>query len=268
LSTESAPGSARPRVSTVGKLRDLLVLFTPQSQTWGLTELSQELGWDMATTHRLANALVDIELLARLDGESSYQLGPLALELGSVYLSMRPRRKAVVGAMETLVRDTGLTTQIGILAGDAVSIVESRESDSPLRAAALLGERLPLHATAVGKAVLAELAEDSVTALLPAKLEKFTPHTITDRSALLEELAAIRQGGLARAESELSEGLCALAVGLPAGSYSADIASLTCAGPAPSIVPESWAKAESTLRELRGRYSSLAGAAAAAGEDS
>ena len=75
MSKGTARGAARPRVSTVVKLRDLLLLFSAQKQIWGLTELAEELDWDTATTHRLANALVEIELLARLDGESSYQLG-------------------------------------------------------------------------------------------------------------------------------------------------------------------------------------------------
>ncbi len=254
LTTKQARGSARPRVSTIGKVRDLLVLFTPQRQTWGLSELAHELDWDTATTHRLANALVEIDLLARLDGESSYQLGPLTLELGSVYMSMRPNHQEILDATEALVRDTGLTTQIGILAGRAVSIIHSRESDSPLRAAALLGERLPLHATAVGKAVLAQLDDEAVVELLPAKLKQFTKQTIVERSALLEQLAEVREDGLARVDNELSEGLCALAVPLPAGSYSTDNASVTCAGPPPSIVPESWEAAEVTLRALGERY--------------
>lgn len=254
----SARGVARPRVSTVGKLRDLLVLFTPQRQTWGLAELAKELDWDTATTHRLANALVEIELLARRDGESSYQLGPLALELGSVYLSMRPQREQIVQAMDGLVRETGLTAQIGILAGDRAAIVESRESDSPLRAAALLGERLPLHATAVGKAILAQLADEAIAELLPARLERFTERTIVERGALLEQLRATREDGLARVDNELSEGLCALAVALPAGSYSTEISGLTCAGPPPSISPGSWDEAEATLRELGARYGAAA----------
>lgn len=249
-----ARGVSRPRVSTVAKLRDLLVLFTPQRQTWVLSELAEELDWDVATTHRLANALVEIELLTRRDGESSYQLGPLALELGSVYLSMRPEREQIIAAMEGLARDTGLTAQIGILAGDRVSIVESHESDSPLRAAALLGERLPLHATAVGKALLAQLTDEQVAELLPAELERFTEHTITDREALLVQLGKIREDGVARVDNELSEGLCALAVALPAGSYGPEVSSLTCAGPPPSILPDSWRDAEETLRIVASRH--------------
>lgn len=254
VTTKQARGAARPRVSTIGKVRDLLVLFTPRHPTWGLSELAQELDWDMATTHRLANALVEIEMLTRVDGESSYQLGPLTLELGSVYMSMRPRHQEIVVAMETLVRETALTTQIGVLAGATVSIVHSRESDSPLRAAALLGERLPLHATAVGKAILSQFGDEAVDALLPARLERFTAQTITDRAALLEQLAAVREDGVARVDNELSEGLCALAVPLPAGTYSADVASLTCAGPPPSIIPEKWEEAESTLRAIGAKY--------------
>ena len=262
MSKGSARGAARPRVSTVVKLRDLLLLFSAQKQIWGLTELAEELDWDTATTHRLANALVEIELLARLDGESSYQLGPFALELGSAYLSTMPQRRQIVEAMEALATDTGLTAQLGILAGDRASIVESRESDSPLRAAALLGERLPLHATAVGKAILAQLGDEEVKALLPAKLERFTGQTITERKALIEQLHEVREDGLARVDNELSEGLCALAVALPAGSYSPEISSLTCAGPSPAIVPESWREAEGRLRVVGKRFAAETGAEA------
>jgi DNA-binding IclR family transcriptional regulator len=250
MSDGGASGSPRPRVSTIARVGALLALFTPERPSWRLAELAQQLGWDAATTHRLANALVEIRLLDRREEESAYQLGVLTLELGSVYLSAHPSSRRVVEEMELIAERTGLTVQIGVLASASVSIVDSRESASPLRAAALLGQRLPLHATAAGKAILAQLPDGRALELLGEELEELTPRTITDPETLLDQLAEVRRSGLAHAEGELADGLCATAVALPPGSYSNDLAALTCAGPPRSIVAEPWDLAESMLKAV------------------
>lgn len=254
MASEGRRGTARPRVTTIAKVAELLGVFSPERPTWRLSELADELRWDMATTHRLANALVGIRLLERRE-DDSYQVGILPLELGAIYLSMNPNRSELRRELETLKSESGLTAQIGVLAGDTVSIVEVCESDSALRMAAMLGERLPLHATAAGKAILAQLEDAEIAELVPNRLEVFTPNTLATRAALIEEVREVRRAGFAEASEELASGLHAAAVPLPAGTYAAAPAALTCAGLLPSLVPTQWEAAEARLKELHERWS-------------
>jgi DNA-binding IclR family transcriptional regulator len=72
-----------------------------------------------------------------------------------------------------------------------------------------LGGTYPLHASATGKLILAEHSDAEVEAELPKNLESFTPHTVTSRDALIEELHQVREQGYAVLNDELEEGLFA-----------------------------------------------------------
>jgi DNA-binding IclR family transcriptional regulator len=257
----ASDSGARARVPTLRKMRVLLEAFTPARPTWRVLELSREIGWDPATTHRFLRALVEIGMLES-DEDLTYRIGILPLKLAAVSGSAAPGRRELLARVAAIAEETGLTTQVGVLDEGRVAIVASEESRGALNAAALLGERLPLHATAGGKVILAQLPDDEVEALLPATLPSFTDHTITDRAAVLEQVRTARETGIAHAESELSLGLHATAVPLARGLFGSQPAALTCAGLSRDLVPDQWDAAEQILLqqagELSGHHTSLA----------
>lgn len=73
---------------------------------------------------------------------------------------------------------------------------------------------MPLHASAMGKVLLASLSDEEVSTLLPEQLHSYTPFTITDRAVLLRELADIRRKDYATLDNELEIGLFAVAIPL------------------------------------------------------
>jgi DNA-binding IclR family transcriptional regulator len=81
----------------------------------------------------------------------------------------------------------------------------------PVRLVSDLGSRLPAHCCAPGKALLASISDDEVTALLPKQLAAVTSLTITRRRDLLQALAAIRRSGLAQEREEVTAGLACFA---------------------------------------------------------
>jgi DNA-binding IclR family transcriptional regulator len=239
----------KPRVPTIYRVGDVLRAFTLSDPVWKLQDLAARLEWNDATTHRLLRALVDIGLLDYDEQAATYQIGLLPLELAAVSLESEPRRRELLRAMEAISEASGLTVQIGVLEAQSVAIVASHESRDAVRAAAMLGERLPLHASAAGKAILSLFTDDEVLAVLPAKLEAFTAHTITDHAQLLVEIAAARSHGIAQADSELSEGLYALAVPVTRRAFGSQAAAVTCAGLSRELVPAQWRSAEQALRK-------------------
>jgi IclR family pca regulon transcriptional regulator len=236
----------RPRVPTLHKMGELLQLFTPARPRWRMAELALAMGWSEPTTHRFLTAMVEIDLLATTR-DGAFTVGLLPVQLGAVYLSVEPRREQLIARLDAIAEETGLTTQIGVLDSRAVTVIASLEGRSALKAAANLGERLPLHATALGKVILSQVVAEEV---LPRRLERFTAKTCVARTKVLKEVAAVRKGRLARADSELANGLYALAAPVPAVYFNDRPGGLACAGPGPALVPEHWQRAEEILLEL------------------
>jgi DNA-binding IclR family transcriptional regulator len=131
-------------------------------------------------------------------------LGELARQATSLQRLSRP-------ALERLTASTGETSNLVILEdGEAVN-VDVVESPRPLKHVGWLGRRLPKHATASGKTLLAWRSRDEVLSLLELPLRKFTHTTITEVDALLEQLAEIRRVGYSVAWKEFEEDLVGIA---------------------------------------------------------
>ncbi|GAB2678987.1 hypothetical protein GCM10027271_45150 [Saccharopolyspora gloriosae] len=117
----------------------------------------------------------------------------------------------------------------------------------------MVGERYPMHASSTGKVLLAERSADALRATLPAKLEAFTPQTITDREALLTELQQVGEQGFAIIDNELEPELLSLSRPIrdSAGTL---VAILTLNGPRSRFgrarIPEALHQMQSTVERL------------------
>jgi DNA-binding IclR family transcriptional regulator len=110
--------------------------------------------------------------------------------------------------LEWLAEATGETVHFGRLDDVEVVDLSSRPSRHDLRPVVRVGRRVPVHSTALGKALLADRPEPR----LPDELERQTEHTITDHQALAEELCRVRERGYAVDREENSTGICCFAV--------------------------------------------------------
>jgi DNA-binding IclR family transcriptional regulator len=215
-------------LSTLDRLARLLQAFSPERPTWKLQEIAQHLGWDKATAHRFLTKSVELRFLER-DGDGNFTLGTFILDLSALYMSVNPVRQRLVRVM-TEVRDrTGLTTQAGYLSNGQVVIALSEEGNTMVKASAALGARLPLHATAIGKVILAQMAEEELGDQLE-NLPILTGRTVVEPHRVRDEVRAVRDQGHASARSELEEGLDAVAVPLPQSIFGVP-AGLGCSGP-------------------------------------
>lgn len=112
---------------------------------------------------------------------------------------------------------------LAVLDGDHLRFVDQIPAPHRLRAVSAVGATFPLHSTANGKAVLALLSDEEIGRLLPAKLPRHTPNTIGTRAALLQELADVREDGVAFDREEHTVGISAAGFAFrdPAGRYAA-----------------------------------------------
>ncbi|WP_433615808.1 IclR family transcriptional regulator [Dactylosporangium sp. CA-139114] len=159
--------------------------------------------------------------------QTRFRLGLRALQVGAAYLDADDTVGLLAGILDDLAARFGETTHLGRLDGADITYVAKRESTHPLRLYSAIGRRLPAHATALGKALLAARTPEEVDALLPDPLPALTPHTVTDRAALRAELASIRALGYAVDREENTEGIVCVARVVPTRDPATDAISLS-----------------------------------------
>ena len=140
-----------------------------------------------------------------------------------------PFSRAGIEAAEFLVERTGETAFFGRLENGAVKVLAVQEGKHPLRYILNIGERIALHASALGKAILGALPEQEAARQLRLKpLRPVTPHTVVDLSDITRQVAESRQRGWYEVRSEGSEGVVALAV---SGVIGGEVVAVSIAGP-------------------------------------
>lgn len=181
----------------------------------GTSELAAATQLPKSTVHRLVAALAEEDLVAQ-DSHGRARLGSGIARLATAGREALGERLRPV--LLELRRRLDETVDLAVLDGASVRFVEQVPAPRRLRAASSVGELFPLHCTANGKALLAAMPEPQAMDLLPARLERFTPHTIVSRADLLAQLAEIRGAGIALDREEHTEGICAVGAAIVDGS--------------------------------------------------
>ncbi|MBW8482976.1 IclR family transcriptional regulator [Actinomadura parmotrematis] len=218
-----------------------------------LSELAEASGLPMPTIYRLMRTLVNHGYV-RQEPSKRYALGPRLIRLGEGAGRMlgswaRP-------ALKRLVDELGETANMAVLEGDEAVYVAQVPSRHAMRMFTEVGRRVQPHCTGVGKALLSQLPDDRVRAMLARTgMPAHTPRTFTDPDALLAELARIRAQGYALDDEEQEVGVRCVAVPLKGAP---SLAALSVSGPtsrmthaaAEAVVPVLAEVAAGFVREL------------------
>jgi len=197
----------RMRLSSVANAIRLIKAFSENEYEMGISALAARLGLAKSTVHRLATTLVEYDMLEQNRETGKYRLGLALFELGTLVrrkMDVMSEAQAQIHALADL---TGETVQLAILDHLSVLYIRIRESRQAVRMSTGLGSRAPAHCTSVGKALLAYQPPEVVKQVIDLGLPRYTEHTITVGSALIEELASIRQKGYALDDEEIEAGL-------------------------------------------------------------
>lgn len=217
----------------------------------GPAELAEQLGMHKSTVHRLLVVLERQGAVRRHEGR--YALGMRLFELGSRAVTHLDVGSRAVPYLRRLVQGCGETAHVAVLGGLEMMSIQNVECPKKLRTPVTVGGLSPVHATSVGKAVLAFLPDDECELILEQlTLRRFTPRTITARTALRLELQRVRDRGFAVDDQEIESGL--RCVGAPIRNHTGRvIAAISVAGP--------------IFRVTQQRVPALARAVIAAGRD-
>lgn len=200
------------RRSVLGRAFDILAAFVPGESRLSLTEIARRTGLPLATTHRMVNELVRLGGLEREEG-GTYRIGVRLWEIGSLAPIRGGLRELAMPFMEDLYEATHENIQLAVMAGTEAMILEKISGRQSVHIVTRVGGRLPLHATGVGKVLLAHASPALLEAVLAMPLERMASRTITDADTLRLDLALVRSRGWSATRDEMTEG--AMSVGAP-----------------------------------------------------
>lgn len=222
-------------VSVLDRVTAVFDAFGEQDEGLGVSELARRANLPKSTVSRIAADLVAQSFLDR-DGDKLY-LGVRLFELAHTVEQPRRLRHFALPVMTELRDATGHTVQLAVLEGADVvflAIVRGEPYCEPL---VRIGGRLPAHATALGKAILAYSPQGVTERIIQGRLASRTPQTISDPSALLRELTDIRRLGVATEQEECAnDRACAASPIL--GHGGTPVAAISVAGSVAEVVPE------------------------------
>ncbi|MGE5482650.1 MAG: IclR family transcriptional regulator [Bacteroidota bacterium] len=203
----------------------------------GVGEIAVKIGLPKATVHRMLITLVDGGYLERDLHTEKYRLGLRLFQLGYLVQSRAELRMEARPYLERLGQETQESVYLSLLVGIHRVVIDKVESPLPIRHDITLGESLPVHVGASGKALLAFLAPERLDSILGRlRLEQVTPNTITDPEVLRRELAEVRRRGYAFSSDERFVGSSSVAAPI-LGVTGEVVASLGVVGPSVRLDP-------------------------------
>ncbi|GAA3720547.1 IclR family transcriptional regulator [Nonomuraea antimicrobica] len=199
-----------PGQSVSQRLLAILGCFDVAHPALSLTEVARRSGLPVSTARRLIGELHGWGGLERLD-DGRYRIGMRLWTIGSLAPQQRGLREAALPHMHDLFQATQENIQLTVPEGDQALCIEKISSDKAVPTQTHIGGRLPLHATGVGKAILAFSGKELLASLAEEGLARLTPYTITQPGRLTAALAEVRRTGLAYSHEEMTLGAVSVA---------------------------------------------------------
>ncbi|MEV0978048.1 IclR family transcriptional regulator [Streptomyces sp. NPDC049915] len=218
-----------------------------------LQELADALQVPRSSMYALLQTLISRGWVRTDVTGSLYGIGIHALLTGTSYLDSDPRVRLVRPYLDEASDALGETIHLGRLDGHSVAYLATRESHEYLRTISRVGRRLPAHAGALGKALLAEHPDDD---LPEGPYEALTPHSHTTRVSLLADLAAIRERGYAIDREEGVPGIVGFGFALRYDTPAQD--AVSCSVPVARLTAGHEERIVAVMREIRTKIEATA----------
>lgn len=210
-----AGNSSTPGASVTSRALAILGAFDEQHRRLPLTRLAERAGLPPATTHRLVGELVAWGALARTPS-GEYVVGRRLWDVGLLAPVQTGLRQLASPYLHDLYAATLATVHLAVRDGVEVLYVDRLAGRTSVPVVSQVGSRLPLHATGVGKVLLAH-APAEVQAAALADPVRVTPYTVTQPGLLRRQLARVVRDGYATTVEEMSLGACSVAVPIRRG---------------------------------------------------
>jgi DNA-binding IclR family transcriptional regulator len=218
-------------IRSVAHALDVIEEFYGDADELGVTDLSKRLKLHKNNIFRLLATLESRGYIEQNKATENYRLGVRSLQLGQAYVGRMGLLRQARPIMEALVKQCRESSYVAVVRRGGMVPLDSVDADQPVRLVSQIGELLPLHCTAPGKVHLAFESEDELKSRLSDGLKKYTPSTITERPALVQQLRVVTEKGYAVDTGEYVEDVRSIAA--PIKDYTGRVVgALAVSGPA------------------------------------
>ena len=207
-----AGNTSVPGATVTSRVLALLGAFDASHRELSLSELARRSGVPIPTAHRIAGELTAWGALHRTQ-RGGYVVGRRLWDVGLLAPVARELREVAVPFLHDLYGATLETVHLAVREDDHVLYLETLSGTRSVPVVSNVGSRLPMHATGVGKVLLAHAPDDVRRRILAGPLQRFLPRTITSPAILARQLDRVRADGYATTDEEMTPG--ARSVGVP-----------------------------------------------------
>lgn len=194
----------------------ILEYFAERQRPASAAEVADGLGWPRSSTFKLLGTLATLGYLYEPQGRGAYYPSPRWLELAERVAQADPLPLQTVRVLESVAAETGETTAISAPAGISAMFVAVRESRHAVRYFAQVGDRVPIHASSAGRALLAQMpAEERQTLYRKIDFSSYSPTTPMSPERIEADLAEAAARGWHRSNAEYTPDLAGVALPLP-----------------------------------------------------
>jgi IclR family transcriptional regulator, KDG regulon repressor len=228
--------SQSTKLNAIEKALAILTSFIPYNQEMGNLEISRKLGFHKATVSRILQDLVRHGFLTRNSQTKKFFLGPKVMDLAraasqSFKTDLVNIARPFIDSLRNSFEETVI---LEVLSGQSTSMAYIAEGSRLVRLAGNVGDRVPSHASAGAKAILAFSSEETRKSLLSKEFYRFTKRTVTSREVLYRQFQEVHESGVAFDQEEIDEGTGA--AGCPVFDHEGTpVAAVVIAGPVQRI---------------------------------
>ncbi|HTR91455.1 MAG TPA: IclR family transcriptional regulator [Trebonia sp.] len=207
-----AGNTSVPGATVTSRVLALLGAFDATHRELSLSELARRSGVPIPTAHRITGELTAWGALHRTES-GGYVVGRRLWDVGLLAPVARELREVAVPFLHDLYGATLETVHLAVREDDHVLYLDTLSGTRSVPVVSSVGSRLPMHATGVGKVLLAHAPDDVRRRILAGPLQRFLPRTITSPAILARQLDRVRTDGYATTDEEMTVG--ARSVGVP-----------------------------------------------------
>src|SRR6204780_5047348 len=243
------PDSPDSPSAAVERALAMLEAVAQESEGLSNAEISRKLHIPKSSASYILRTLESRNYLTRDEESGKYRVGLKILSLSRGALSGLDVRGVALPIMRHLTQQTGLTCHLAVLDGPEAVYIEKVEPEGFIRMDTWVGRRMSVHATSVGKAIVAHIPQEQLEQILrKSGMEKRTPKTLTTMPRLLKELDKVRAQGYAVDDEENNLG--ARCVGAPVfNDHGAIEAALGLSGTTQQVSPQTMPRILDALKD-------------------
>lgn len=203
-------------VKQAANVLELIEFFAQHRQPASLAELARHFGWPRSSTFNLLGTLSARGFLYEPGTRGAYYPSPMWARLAQQIEGAAPIPERLRTLLQALAERTGETVVLAAVSGAHALFIDAIESPQAIRYTAQAGKRVPLHVTATGRALLAQMgAADCASVLRRATFERYTPTTLMSVAAVEKEIARSRARGWFEGNAEYTPDLGGVALPMP-----------------------------------------------------